>query len=83
MVPRGYGESRLKFSDADINKLKLKVEQEAAHQKNRRTVFSVISTDFVPPPPPEDTPTPDPEDGGEPTEDPEPGTEDSDSGSDK
>ena len=36
------------FSDADIAKFKTKEEQEAAHQKNRRTVFSVLRDDYVP-----------------------------------
>ncbi len=48
MVPVGYGERRLKISDADINKLSIKEEKEAAHAKNRRTVFSVLSFDFIP-----------------------------------
>ena len=48
MIPVGYGEDRLKISDAEINKLATKEEQEAAHQVNRRTVFSVLSYDYVP-----------------------------------
>jgi len=48
MVPRGYGESRTTISDAEIAKLPTKVEKEAAHAKNRRTVFSVLSFDYVP-----------------------------------
>jgi peptidoglycan-associated lipoprotein len=48
MVPVGYGERRLKISDADIAKLSTKEEKEAAHAKNRRTVFSVLSFDFLP-----------------------------------
>ena len=48
MVPVGYGERRLKISDADINKLPTKDEKEAAHAKNRRTVFSVLSFDYIP-----------------------------------
>ena len=48
MVPVGYGERRLKISDADIAKLPTKEEKEAAHAKNRRTVFSVLSFDFLP-----------------------------------
>ncbi len=48
MTPVGYGETRLIFSDDDIAKFKTKEEQEAAHQKNRRTVFSVLRSDYVP-----------------------------------
>ena len=48
MVPRGYGESRLRISDAQIAKMKTEEEKEAAHQKNRRTEFSVLSFDYVP-----------------------------------
>ena len=48
MVPKGYGETRLRISDADIKAMKTKEEQEAAHQSNRRTEFSVLSFDYVP-----------------------------------
>jgi peptidoglycan-associated lipoprotein len=48
MVAKGYGKSRLLILDSDIAKLKSVEEKEAAHQKNRRTVFSVIRTDYVP-----------------------------------
>lgn len=48
LVPKGYGESNLLITDAEIAKLKSKEEKEAAHQKNRRTVFSVLRDDFVP-----------------------------------
>jgi peptidoglycan-associated lipoprotein len=48
MVPKGYGETRLLVTDAEIAKLKTVEEKEAAHQKNRRTVFSVIRSDYVP-----------------------------------
>lgn len=48
MIPKGYGESRLRISDAEIAKMKTKEEQEAAHQQNRRTEFSVLSFDYVP-----------------------------------
>jgi peptidoglycan-associated lipoprotein len=48
MVAVGYGENKLIFSDEDIAKFKTKEEQEAAHQKNRRTVFSVLRDDYVP-----------------------------------
>ncbi len=48
MVPVGYGERRPKITDAEIDKLSSTVEKEAAHAKNRRTVFSVLSFDYVP-----------------------------------
>ena len=48
MVAVGYGENKLIFSDEDIAKFKTKEEQEAAHQKNRRTVFSVLRDDYLP-----------------------------------
>ena len=48
MIPKGYGESKLRISDAEIKAMKTKEEQEAAHQKNRRTEFSVLSFDYVP-----------------------------------
>jgi peptidoglycan-associated lipoprotein len=36
------------LTEAYINKLASKEQQEAAHQLNRRTVFRVLSNDFVP-----------------------------------
>lgn len=48
MVAKGYGESRLRISDAQIAKMKTEEEKEAAHQKNRRTEFSVLSFDYIP-----------------------------------
>lgn len=48
MVPKGYGESVLRITDAEINKMKTKEEQEAAHQQNRRTEMKVLSYDYVP-----------------------------------
>ncbi|MEZ4807586.1 MAG: OmpA family protein [Flavobacteriales bacterium] len=56
MVPKGYGESKLRITDAQIKAMKTKEEQEAAHQQNRRTEFRVLSWDYVPK-----------EGGGEPT----------------
>lgn len=47
MIPKGYGEKRLLVNDKEISKMKSEVEKEAAHQKNRRTVFSVIRSDYV------------------------------------
>lgn len=48
MVAKGYGETRLRISDAQIAKMKTEEEKEAAHQKNRRTEFSVLSFDYIP-----------------------------------
>ncbi|MFM7565454.1 MAG: OmpA family protein [Flavobacteriales bacterium] len=39
---KGYGETRPKVSDATIESLKSETEKEAAHQKNRRTVYTLI-----------------------------------------
>ncbi len=47
MKAKGYGENKLRVSDAKINALPA-AEREAAHQKNRRTVFSVLSWDYMP-----------------------------------
>lgn len=48
MVPKGYGETKLLISDADIAKLASEEEREAAHQINRRTEFSILSEDYIP-----------------------------------
>ncbi len=48
MVAKGYGETMLRISDAEIAKMATKEEKEAAHQKNRRTEFRVLSFDYVP-----------------------------------
>ncbi|MEZ4756411.1 MAG: OmpA family protein [Flavobacteriales bacterium] len=48
MVAKGYGESKLRITDAQIKAMKTKEEQEAAHQQNRRTEFRVLSYDYVP-----------------------------------
>jgi peptidoglycan-associated lipoprotein len=48
MVPKGYGETKLRITDAQIKAMKTKEEQEAAHQSNRRTEFRVLSYDYVP-----------------------------------
>ncbi|NNK81245.1 MAG: OmpA family protein [Flavobacteriales bacterium] len=47
MKSKGYGETRLRISDAEINALPPE-QREDAHQKNRRTVFRVLSWDYVP-----------------------------------
>ena len=49
MVAKGYGETMLRISDAEIAKLGTTAEKEAAHQQNRRTEFRVLSFDYVPP----------------------------------
>ena len=54
MVPKGYGEKRLLITDAEIAKLQTEEEKEAAHQKNRRTVFRVLRFDYVDPNAPKD-----------------------------
>lgn len=48
MQAKGYGESRLKITDAQIAKMKSEEDKEAAHQQNRRVEFEVLSTDYVP-----------------------------------
>jgi peptidoglycan-associated lipoprotein len=50
MVPVGYGEDSPRGEGLECNtisKLSTKEEQEAAHQKNRRTQFRVLSFDYV------------------------------------
>ena len=39
---KGYGETQLLISDDEIAKLSSAKEKEAAHQKNRRTVFKIL-----------------------------------------
>ncbi len=48
MVPKGYGESKPRISMSEIEKMNTEEEKEAAHQKNRRTVFVVLREDYVP-----------------------------------
>lgn len=48
MQAKGYGKRRLLVTDEEIAKLETEAEREIAHQKNRRTVFAVLSTDYVP-----------------------------------
>ncbi len=42
LIARGYGETQPLVSDAEIEKIPVKEDKEAAHQKNRRTAFKVI-----------------------------------------
>lgn len=76
LVPKGYGEgSPLRvtkngvetvYDEAFINSLSTKEEREAAHQLNRRTVFSVLRDDYVPKPKgPEGAPEGEGEESGE------------------
>jgi peptidoglycan-associated lipoprotein len=51
----GKGETELLIKDAEIKKVKTKPEQEALHQKNRRTTFKILSWDYVDPNAPKDT----------------------------
>lgn len=50
MEPKGYGETNLLISDAEINAMATEEEREAAHQLNRRTEFSILRDDYVPKP---------------------------------
>jgi len=56
LKPVGYGETKLLIKDDVIDKLPTVEEKEAAHQKNRRTVFRVLSWDYVDPNAPKDQP---------------------------
>ncbi len=42
LVSRGYGKTKPLISDAEIEKMATPEEKDAAHQKNRRTAFTVI-----------------------------------------
>jgi len=48
LVALGQGEEQLLVSDAEINAMRTDEEKEAAHQKNRRTVFRILRFDYVP-----------------------------------
>jgi len=48
LTSEGFGETKTRISDEEIAKLATDAEKEDAHQKNRRTEFNVLSTDFVP-----------------------------------
>jgi peptidoglycan-associated lipoprotein len=48
MVAKGYGKRKPRISDKQIAAMASEEEREAAHQKNRRTEFSVLSFDYVP-----------------------------------
>jgi peptidoglycan-associated lipoprotein len=62
---KGFGESRLLVKDAEIAKAKTKEEKEALHAKNRRTVFGIVSWDYVDPNAPQKAPTNKPKVSGE------------------
>jgi len=48
LVAVGRGEEQLLISDAEIAAMATEEEKEAAHQKNRRTVFRILRFDYVP-----------------------------------
>ena len=48
MRARGFGETMPRISDAEIEQMETQSDKETAHQKNRRTEFAVISTNYVP-----------------------------------
>jgi peptidoglycan-associated lipoprotein len=48
MIPKGYGERKVRITDAQIAAMKTNEEREAAHQQNRRTEFRVLSFDYQP-----------------------------------
>lgn len=48
MVPVGRGAEETLISDAEIAKMATREEKEAAHQRNRRTDFKILSFDHVP-----------------------------------
>jgi peptidoglycan-associated lipoprotein len=60
LVAKGFGATQLLISDATIKAAKTKEEQEALHQKNRRTTFKVLSFDYVDPNAPKVQPKPKP-----------------------
>lgn len=45
---KGFGETKLRIPDSKIDAMASDDEKEAAHQKNRRTEFSVIATNYIP-----------------------------------
>lgn len=49
MESKGYGETRLRITDAEIAAMQTEQEREAAHQQNRRTEFRVLRWNYVPP----------------------------------
>lgn len=55
MIAKGYGKHKLKITDAQIAKAKTKEEKEALHAMNRRTVFKIISWDYIDPKAPKTT----------------------------
>lgn len=48
LVAVGRGEEQLLITDAEIAAMATEEEKEAAHQKNRRTVFRILRFDYVP-----------------------------------
>lgn len=58
LVAKGYGESQLLVTDAEIKKAGSKQEQEALHEKNRRTSFRILNFNYVDPNAPKKTDAP-------------------------
>ncbi len=48
LTPKGWGYTKLLISTATINKAKNKHEKDSLYQINRRTVFRILSWDYVP-----------------------------------
>jgi peptidoglycan-associated lipoprotein len=46
---KGMGETTPLITDKEIEAMKTNEEKEAAHQVNRRTIFKIVSYDYVPP----------------------------------
>ncbi len=40
--PKGYGETQLIITDAEIANMRMEAEKEISHQKNRRTAFKIL-----------------------------------------
>ena len=65
IIAKGYGESMPIYTDAQINAIKDKAQQEHMHGENRRTTFKVIGFDFVDPNAPKPTVKPVQQDASE------------------
>jgi peptidoglycan-associated lipoprotein len=48
LTPKGWGYTRLLISTATINRAKSKQQKDSLYQINRRTVFKILSWDYVP-----------------------------------
>lgn len=47
LIAHGYGETKLLVSDEEIDKMKTAEEKEDGHQKNRRTVITILKEDEI------------------------------------